>query len=506
MKTFKTYFNEATEAPLENWKELQQNNKMLATGVRLCKQIEKLGGEALIVGGAVRDIVLKKPIKDIDIATNVPMVKLKQHFKWNEIGLSGKVGIIQIHFGGFDYEVANYREETGTSDSRHPDKITYVNKFEDDSARRDITINSMGLNVNGEIQDYQGGLEDLANGIIKSVGKPRERFKEDATRLLRVFRFASRYGFDIESQTLNDLEDLVDDVDIIKPEAKMNELIKSAGSGKGLANYIEYLDKSGYLDRILPEVKALQGKKQDPKHHPEGDAYQHTLAALNHSPSKNPTTNLAILLHDIGKGTVDSPKHKKTKQPTYNEHDKEGAKLAEEITRRLKFSNETREAIVFAAKRHMVTHYINDMSKKKIASIVNNKYWPILKDVVQADEMSRGNIGKGGIDEFNAKMKTAEDTAQKLSGQGGAEGLRLRIKEKIDGKKVMDWTGLPPGNEMGTILKLTQDWLYNNMEASDKEVRDYVEAQYTEMIDKNPPSLEEQYNIIRRRNYGQETL
>ncbi len=500
MKTFKQYFTEATNPPLDNWKKVVKDNKMLATGLRLVRQIEKLGGEALIVGGAVRDIILDKPIKDIDIATNVPISTLKQNFKWNEIGLSGKLGIIQIHFGGEEFEVANYRSETGTSDSRHPDKVTFVNSFKDDSARRDITINSMGMNSKGEIIDYQGGLDDLKNKIIKSVGVPKERFKEDATRLLRVFRFASRYGFDIEDATLGDLEALVDDINDIKPEAIMKELEKIASNGSKLASYIKYLDKSGYLERILPEVKALQGMKQNPIHHPEGDAYEHTMAALEHSQSDDPATNLAILFHDLGKGMGSTGE--KNGHPTYHGHDALSAQMAEEIGKRLKFKNETINAIIFAATNHMKFHHLEDMSNKKILGLANSPYWEVLKAVAYADNFSRDWAADEAVEKrFADRIKHAEKIAKEFSGISGAEGERLRIKAMINGQEVKDWTGLPQGPEMGQILKLTQDWAYNNIDATKDEIKQFVLDTYREMRANQNSSLEERYDILIRRSH-----
>lgn len=111
MKTFKQHFNEASANPIKGWDNLLKKNEELATGVRLAKKIEKLGGEAVIAGGAVRDIVSGRPIKDVDIATNVPMELIKQHFKWDNIGTSQQFGIIMVHFGGYEFEVANYRSD-----------------------------------------------------------------------------------------------------------------------------------------------------------------------------------------------------------------------------------------------------------------------------------------------------------------------------------------------------------------------------------------------------------
>jgi tRNA nucleotidyltransferase/poly(A) polymerase len=377
---------------------------------------------------------------------------------------------------------------------RHPTKVSYINSFEQDSARRDLTINSMGINTKGEIIDYHGGLEDIKNGIIKTVGKSQERFTEDALRIIRAARFASRYGFKIDPDTKSAMKDLGHLIDNLSAERISGELIKIAKDGNQLANYIEHLDDVGLLERILPEVKALQGKLQNPAHHPEGDAYAHSIQALRHSRSNNPVTNISIIFHDLGKGTVTSGE--RDGHPTYNAHDKASGELVEVIGKRLKMPNSIIKPAKFAAENHMKGHRINVMKPAKVAKLVNDPNWPILKDVMYADEMSRGDIGKGGEEEFEAKIQQAEESTAKLSQGMGASGLKSRIKSLINGHKVIEWTGLKPGIEMGTILKQTQDWLHDNIDADQKTVKDYVISLYNDIKKTEPESLEECYRRI----------
>jgi tRNA nucleotidyltransferase/poly(A) polymerase len=494
MRTFKQYLKEEVSPPVSNWGELQAENNELATGVRLLRKIEKLGGEALIVGGSVRDILLGKPIKDVDIATNVPLEKIKQNFKTNDIGQSGDFGITMVHYGGHEFEVANYREEEGTSDNRRPDRVSMVNNFKSDSARRDITINSMGMNSKGEIIDYQGGIDDLKNGIIKAVGNARSRFEEDALRILRVDRFASKYGFKIEDDTKRAMKELEHLIDNVSRERVREELLKMSSSGTQLANYIKGLDDSGLLGRVLPEIKALQGMEQNPEHHPEGDAYVHTLAAVAASRSTDPITNISILFHDLGKGRGSTGD--KNGYPTYHGHEKLSGEMATDLSKRLKFSKKETQAIAFAADMHMNGHRLNQMTKKKIVKIVNDPNWEVLKATTFADEMSRGNVTQDAIDAFDDRMKRAEDMAAEVSAGGGDAGIKNRLKEKIDGNKIMKWTGLRRGREMGMILKATQEWLYDNLEASEDEVYEYVMSQYNELGYKGQDSLEERYMRI----------
>jgi len=399
-------------------------------------------------------------------------------------------------------------------DHRRPTKVTNINSFKEDSARRDFGINSLGINSKGEIIDYQGGLDDIKNNIIRAIGKPRDRFTEDALRILRLFRFAARYNFDIDADTKQAAKELGHLIDDISVERVTDELKKVSDDGKHLANYIEHLNDIDLLERILPEVNALKDKTENPKHHPEayklermhtktkfnrvknGSAFDHTMAALRQSKSNNPITNLAILFHDLGKGTVTVGN--KNGYPTYNGHDKESAKLVKDIGTRLKFSNTLTNAIEFAAANHMKVHYIYEMGKKKISNLVNDSNWPILKDVVYADEMSRSSssINSDTIEEFNKKMKFAEDIASELSKGGGQSGIINRLKEKINGLKVMKYTGLPPGKEMGIILHLTQDWLYNNIDATDKEIKDFVLNTYNQRNNKDSINLESIYEAL----------
>ena len=289
---------------------------------------------------------------------------------------------------------------------------------------------------------------------------------------------------------MKELSHLVDEV---SKERVQDELTKISNNGAHLANYISHLDDSGQLERVLPEVKELQGRKHNPQHHPEGDAYEHTLACLRASRSSNPATNIAILFHDLGKGVGDVVLSKDG-HPTYHGHETDSAKLVKSIGKRLKFSNDLTDTLEFAAANHMKAHRIYDMSKKKVTKLVNDPNWDVLKDVAYADELSRGDIGYGGVDDFEKKMADAEATAAEISQGGGEDGVKKRLKEMIDGHKVMSWTGLRQGQEMGTILGATQDWLYSNLDASEEEVKAFVLSMYEDIKNETPPTLEESYD------------
>ena len=338
MKPFKQFYEERITQSVDNWDKVIASSGELQAALEILDIINKRGSEGLIVGGAVRDIILGKEPHDVDIATNMDMEKVADIFKSFDIGKSQDFGIVAVPYKGYTFEIAHYREEFGTSDARHPDEVRDVDSFEQDSARRDITINSLGLDASGTIIDYQGGLEDIKNGLIRAVGNPDERIKEDALRIIRALRFAAKFGFDIEPDTKRAVQELGhmlfrDEQDPektgVSAERLHDELFKMAEvGGPALADFLDKLDEVGLLDKFLPEVKAMQGVQHQPEHHPEGDVGQHVQAALRASKvTGKPITTLAILFHDIGKpGTYEltpSDKYPDGKH-TFHGHDSFG--------------------------------------------------------------------------------------------------------------------------------------------------------------------------------------
>ena len=229
---------------------------------------------------------------------------------------------------------------------------------------------------------------------------------------------------------------------------------------RSLSKYIQHLDETGTLNLVLPELKALQGKNQNPKHHPEGDSFQHTLRALENSRSSDPIANLAIAFHDLGKAVSTSPDV--DGHPTYHGHHSESVKIINNIAKRLKFSSKVAEAISFAADNHMKAHNFNELSKKKLYNIVRNPNWEILKAVIYADVQARGDRDDREVLE---NIKYAEDTANEMDTTAGGHqsvgSMDKRIKEKVNGQIVMQVTGLKSGKIIGDILKEIENWIFD---------------------------------------------
>lgn len=487
MKTFKHFTEEVFTQPVDNWDKVISSSEELQAALDILQAINSTGSEALIVGGAVRDIILGKEPHDVDIATNMDMDELADLFKSFDIGSSKDFGIVAVPYRGFTFEIAHYREEFGTSDARHPDEVRDVDSFEQDSARRDITINSLGLDIEGTIIDYQGGLEDIKRGMIRAVGDPDERIKEDALRIIRAIRFAAKFGFEIEPNTKRAVTELGhmlfrDEKDPAKTgvsaERLHDELFKMAeAGGPALADFLEKLDETELLDKFLPEVKAMQGVKQQPEHHPEGDVSQHVLAALRASKVKGkPITTLAILFHDIGKpGTyklTPTDKYPDGKHTFYG-HDKFGVDVFREIANRLKFSNDEKNAIAWVIVNHMKPYKSSEMKPSKLLALKNNKHWPELQEVLFADIHSRGTEGEfaKGPEDYKKIMK---DFETRTSGLGDAEEVKTKLKRMVDGRMIMKLTGAQ-GPEIGRIKNATTEWILNHKpDATDAEIREYI--------------------------------
>jgi len=469
------YLNEAREQ-LKDWQSYIRRNKELQAGVSILNKINKAKYKAYIVGGSVRDIILGnlKP-HDVDIATNMPMDELGRMFKTYDIGKSRDFGIVTVKQGGHDFEIAQFRQDGTYFDGRRPESVQITAKFADDAQRRDFTINAMGINAKGEIMDFFDGKRDIKNKVLKTVGDPYKRFGEDYLRMMRLARFASKLDFEVDKNTAKAAQKLAHNITGLAPERIKDELLKSASqSGEKFAEYIMQLDKLKLLKHILPEIVNLKWYKENLQHHPEtrgkgGTVFSHVMQALKKSDTKNPIKNLAILLHDIGKGLTFSQKEG---LPRYLGHAKKSVDLVNTIADRLKMSNKEREALVFSVGNHMKFHKILDMKPSKIAKLVNDDNWDVLVSVAKADELVRGFEHK---EDFHKVV----DKASKVKEKFGMKQVNKQVK-LVDGDDVMRLTGLKPGIKIGKIIKKTTEWIMDY----DIEDKDQIEKKIIELGEK----------------------
>ena len=253
MKKWQKLLLEATVGKI-NWSEFA--DPMVVGGVELMRGINGLGFEAYVVGGAVRDISMgDKDVHDIDIATNMPIEEIKKHFKTVEYGGGEKHGTVIVHYKNNDYELTQFRTESGYSDKRRPDKVEFVQSFEEDTKRRDFTINSMGIDAQGNVIDYHGGAKDIENKVLRTVGNPKERFDEDVLRILRAIRFAARFGFTIDENTLEAIKELGHTVPTTSIERIRDELLKTIGYGANkFAHALKLMQQTDLWNVIVPEL------------------------------------------------------------------------------------------------------------------------------------------------------------------------------------------------------------------------------------------------------------
>ncbi len=316
---------------------------MVSTGVNLMKQIEDLGYEAYIVGGAVRDIAMGDfDVHDIDIATNMPIDEIKDKFRTYEYGGGERHGTVIVHMGSFDYELTQFRTEGAYSDKRRPDSVEFVQSFEEDTKRRDFTINSMGIDSNGTFIDYHGGLSDIEHGILKTVGDAKERFDEDALRILRAIRFASRFGFTIDALTLQAMIDLAHTVTSTSIERIRDELFKTISYGSDKFAYaLEIMTACGLWDLIIPETPLTAYKIK-------------SIRALG---TKSPTKVFAVLMQDM-----------------------KGKKI-EALCRRLTFTLSEMKMILFIVDSLQSYNDLDSIDRQKALSIVCHPEFDALREV-----------------------------------------------------------------------------------------------------------------------------
>jgi tRNA nucleotidyltransferase (CCA-adding enzyme) len=444
-------------------------------------------GEIYIVGGVPRDLLLGIDVDDVDLATNIPFDLMGNHFEIRNISKNDSQPVYTIKYNDYNYDIAAFREDSGDA-GRHNNKSIKTDSFKSDSSRRDITIGSFGLDENGNIVDHQNGLDDLKNKIIKAVGDPKKRFMEDATRILRVFRFAAKMGFEIDEQTKNaakELKHLLSNRNMISFESISKEFYKSAKNGKTLMLFLQKLQETGILHDILPEFTSMEGYMHNPEHHPEGGSsvLGHIYECLNVSPFNDPVINLAILFHDFGKATT---RGEKNGHSTYYGHESAGVPIVENIFKRLRFnelSSEDKKNILKAVDKHMLVHNLDKLNIKTLSKLILDPSWNVVKSVAYCDEASRG-FSLFNKKSFEEKIKKAEEKVSSIG--DNTEDLRKKIKQYVDGEKLMNWY---PELEkerpkLGKILRKTQDHVLelmnSNKQPNDDDIKKYVDSIYNE--------------------------
>jgi poly(A) polymerase len=353
---------------------------------RIVRKLRDKGYQAFLVGGCVRDLLLGREPSDYDVTTNatpddVIRILPQTYAVGAQFGVvlvptkitaladvdnptdkgSTSAKNIEGETDGTDsgesnlVEVATFRSDLGYSDGRHPDQVRFSNSAQEDVERRDFTINGLLLDpMNGNVLDYVGGQGDLKAKIIRTIGNPEWRFAEDKLRMLRAVRFAARFGFTIEPATMAAIQrlapQLAPEAHQVSRERVRDELTKMLTEGQAHKAF-RLLDECGLLAEVLPQISAMKGVQQPPQFHPEGDVFVHTLLLLEKLPHPCPASLAwGALLHDVGKPATFRIAPDRIR---FDGHVAVGVKMAEEICRRLRFSNDDTEQILGLIDNHM---------------------------------------------------------------------------------------------------------------------------------------------------------
>ncbi len=319
-------------------------------------KFESKGFEIYIVGGVVRDILLKRPLYDWDFTTNAKPEQVLELF--DDAYYTNKYGMVGVPAGENvrPFEVTTFRTDHGYTDSRHPDEVRWGTTLEDDLQRRDFTINALALKKTKsgfELIDLHGGEDDLKNKLIRAVGEPKKRFEEDALRMMRSVRIASQLKFNIEEQTFEAIQMMAENIQKISAERIRDELFKLIGSDYPADGY-QILRNTELARQILPEVETGFGVDQkSPGRHHIYDVGIHSLLSLKYCSSPDPVTRLATLLHDIGK--VKTQRIYSDGRITFYNHEMESTKIAEKVAERLRFSNAQKDKFIRLIRWHQFT-------------------------------------------------------------------------------------------------------------------------------------------------------
>jgi tRNA nucleotidyltransferase/poly(A) polymerase len=329
-----------------------------ALAERICRTLRASGHQAYLVGGCVRDLLLGREPADYDVATDATPERVQQLFP-RSLAVGAQFGVIIVteDFGqgeSVQVEVATYRSDIGYSDGRHPDRVVYASSPQEDVKRRDFTINALLLDPEtSEVLDFVGGREDLRAGIIRAIGQPEDRFREDKLRMVRAVRFAARFRYAIHAPTFAAIPKLAREIHQVSAERLRDELTKLLTEGAARRAF-ELLDETRLLPELLPEISRMKGVEQPPQFHPEGDVWTHTLLMLEDLP--NPcaaTLAWGVLLHDVGKPPTFSPPSGPGGRIRFDEHVEVGTRMAEDICRRFRFSNDDSVQVAALVANHL---------------------------------------------------------------------------------------------------------------------------------------------------------
>lgn len=440
--------------------------------LEIAKKFTESGYEIFLVGGSVRDLLSDRAITDWDLTTNAHPKEIQKLFPDSLYENNfGTVGIKAPELEETEHkgivEVTTYRTEKGYRDMRHPDVVEWGKTVEEDLGRRDFTINAMALSLESGIKNHElriidpfDGRKDLENKIVRAVGDPAKRFKEDALRLMRAIRFASQLGFSIEADTLSAIQHDAKLLENIAFERIRDELLKILASDYPYEG-VMLLHNTGLLAQIIPELEKGVGVSQmRPGRHHVDDVFTHNVLSLKFTTATDPIVRFATLIHDIGKPNVQSTDEDDL--VIFHNHEIAGAKIARNITDRLRFSKKEQEKIVKLVRWHMFTvdEHITDSAVRRFIRRIGVENVKDMMDLRVGDRLGGGT-------------QTAESWRLKL--------FKKRLEEQmapapfsindlaIDGNDIIKELKIKPGPKIGEILQKLFEEVDEDLEKNNRE-------------------------------------
>lgn len=432
----------------------------------LCQRLKEAGHRAWLVGGCVRDELLREAGAqrdgqrgDWDIATSALPEHVTKLFR-RVIPTGIQHGTVTVLMREGQYEVTTLRGETTYSDGRRPDAVYFVDDIKDDLARRDFTINAIAYDVlEDRLIDPFDGAADLARRTLRAVGVASERFAEDGLRVLRGARFAATLELEIEEETARAIQPSLDSYRKVSAERIRDEWLKTMKAKKP-SRAFDIMKDHGILAISAPELLESVGCEQNKYH--AFDVWGHAMSCLDSAP-QTPVLRVAALLHDVGK-----PRSRafsdKTNDYTFYEHERIGAEMAEPILSRLRFSNEERQHIVALVRHHLICYDASwsDAAVRRWLRRVTPELVPDLYLLNEADVRGKGrdcSLDLQALTDLKAHV-------QRILAAGAAFNIKDLV---IDGRVLMQELGMKPGPDLGRILKALLDEVVDDPSKNQRE-------------------------------------
>lgn len=413
------------------------------------------GYEGYAVGGCVRDAILNRTPSDWDITTSARPWQVKKLFS-RTVDTGLKHGTVTVLMGGKGYEVTTYRVDGEYEDHRRPKDVRFTARLEDDLQRRDFTINAMAYNEQCGLVDVFGGIEDLERGLIRCVGNPRERFSEDALRILRAVRFSAQLGFEVDRQTGEAVREFAPSLSAISAERIQTELVKMMVSPH--PEYLEYAWKLGITAVILPEFDRAMETTQNNPHHCYSVG-RHTLEALKHIEPER-CLRLAVLFHDLGKPQVRTADERGIDH--FHGHAAVSGEMAAQIMRRLKFDNETQDRVKMYVLYHDIRPELNLVSVRRAVSRIGVDAFKNILKIKMADTLAQSPKWQPEKKEYLGRL-------QELFEEICESGDCLTVKGlAVSGRDLLE-DGMEQGKDLGEMLSRLLSWVLEHPQDNNRE-------------------------------------